>query len=70
MLLLSRHVGESIYIGDDIKVTVIKHGRGYLQLGITAPPQILILREELRGKPDHKGQVTLEKTRFSEENEL
>jgi carbon storage regulator len=70
MLLLSRHAGESIYIGDAIKITVIQHKRGYLQLGITAPPEILILREELVGTPDHSGHVSLEKTRMLDENEL
>ncbi len=70
MLLLSRHPGESIYIGDNIKITVVKHGRNFLQLGITAPSEIIILREELLGNPDHKGHVMQKKTRFCKETEL
>jgi carbon storage regulator len=47
MLLLSRRTGETIQIGDDITVTVLTI-KGYpVPIGISAPNEIKILREEL-----------------------
>jgi carbon storage regulator len=47
MLVLSRKLGESLQIGDNITVTVLAvHGR-IVRLGIEAPPQVRILRGEL-----------------------
>ena len=48
MLILSRRVGESICIGDDVVVTVTRAGGGKVRLAITAPPEVTIRREELR----------------------
>lgn len=47
MLVLARKVGESIRIGDDVVLTVQHIGRGRVQLGIDAPRQVVIRREEL-----------------------
>lgn len=47
MLVLSRKLNERIHIGDDIVVTVVRTGRGQIRLGIEAPSDIKILREEL-----------------------
>jgi carbon storage regulator len=51
MLVLTRRSGESVIIADDIKVTVIsvdtKAGRAYVKLGITAPADLRIYREEI-----------------------
>lgn len=47
MLILTRKLGESITIGDDIKVSVLGvHGR-QVRLGIEAPPHIVVHREEI-----------------------
>jgi carbon storage regulator len=48
MLILSRKVGESIRIGDDVVVTVTRVGGGKVRVAIEAPPQVAIRREELR----------------------
>jgi carbon storage regulator len=53
MLILTRNQNESIIIDGDIKVTVISNRHGQVKLGIEAPEETLILREEL---------VTKEKT--------
>ena len=47
MLVLTRKPGESLYIGDDIKVTL--HGiRGnQVRIGVEAPPSVRIYREEI-----------------------
>ena len=51
MLVISRKVGESIVIGDSVVVTVVQTQRGRVRLGVEAPPGVLILREELQGRP-------------------
>ena len=47
MLVLARKVGESIRISDDVVLTVLHIGRGRVQIGIDAPREIPIRREEL-----------------------
>jgi carbon storage regulator len=50
MLILTRKLGQSVTIGDDIKVTVLDiHGR-QVRLGITAPHKITVHREEIYQK--------------------
>ena len=48
MLVLTRRFGESIRIGDDIRVTIINRDHNeQIRVGIEAPKNISILREEL-----------------------
>lgn len=47
MLVLSRKLGEKIYIGKDICVTVVDIDRGKIRLGFEAPREVVISREEL-----------------------
>ena len=47
MLVLTRKENESIMIGDQIKVTVVESSGGQIRLGIEAPQEIEIYREEL-----------------------
>lgn len=47
MLILSRHAGESIRIGQDVRIVVIQVGGGKVRLGIEGPRELRILREEL-----------------------
>ena len=47
MLVLSRKVGERILIGPDIAVTVVRVTGGGVRLGIEAPPELPVVREEL-----------------------
>lgn len=47
MLVLSRKIDESIVIGDDIMVKVISIDKGVVKLGIDAPKNISIIRNEL-----------------------
>jgi carbon storage regulator CsrA len=48
MLVLSRKVGEQILIGDGIVVTVNRIDGNRVSLGIQAPSDVRIIREELR----------------------
>jgi carbon storage regulator len=47
VLVLSRKKDESIVIGDGIVITVISIRDDVIRLGISAPPEVLILRHEL-----------------------
>jgi carbon storage regulator len=47
MLTISRRLGERILIGDDIVVEVVEVSGGSVRLGITAPREQRIYREEL-----------------------
>ena len=47
MLVLSRKAEESMYIGDDIKITVLDIRGGQVRIGITAPQEVRIHREEV-----------------------
>ena len=50
MLLLTRKAQESIIINGNIKITILKLDRGQVKIGIDAPKEIPILREELIGR--------------------
>jgi carbon storage regulator len=47
VLVLSRKSGERILIGDKISVTIVKIGHGGVRIGIEAPPELAVVREEL-----------------------
>jgi carbon storage regulator len=47
MLVLSRKVSESLLIGQDIRITVLKVERSHVRIGIEAPGSTIILRAEL-----------------------
>ena len=48
MLILTRNIGESLMIGDDIKITVLGNERGnQFQIGIEAPKDVPVHREEV-----------------------
>lgn len=51
MLVLSRKLDESIIIGDNIVVTVVNIDRNQIRLGIQAPRDIPVHREEIAGTP-------------------
>lgn len=50
MLVLSRKVGERILIGDDIRLTIVRIGAGGVRVGIEAPAQLNVVREELKDR--------------------
>lgn len=47
MLVLTRRVGETLLIGDDIEVVVLGVSGHQVRIGIEAPNSVSILREEL-----------------------
>lgn len=50
MLFLTRKVGESIVINDDIEVTVVEVRGRSIKLGFTFPPEAKVLRRELHDR--------------------
>ena len=48
MLVLSRKLDEAIWLGDNIKIKVMGIDKGVVKLGIEAPSEVTILREELK----------------------
>lgn len=54
MLVISRFVGERIFIREDIIITVIDTRCGKVKLGIDAPAEVVVLREELRRRKKEK----------------
>ncbi|TWU45777.1 hypothetical protein Q31b_09530 [Novipirellula aureliae] len=52
MLVLSRKLNESIQIGDDITITLIRVEGGKVRLGIDAPRDVRVLRSELEAHHD------------------
>ena len=47
MLVLSRKVGERILLGDNIRITVVRVSGGGVRLGIEAPSDVAVVREEV-----------------------
>jgi carbon storage regulator CsrA len=47
MLILTRRVGEALIIGDEIKITVLSIKGNQARLGIVAPKNISVHREEI-----------------------
>lgn len=57
MLVLSRKVGQRILIGDNIAITVVRVSSGGVRLGIEAPNELPVVREELREQLDRADQA-------------
>jgi len=61
MLVLSRKKEESIIIGDKITIKILEIGHNRVRLGIDAPRDINVVREEIADKepegPDNAAQV-------------
>ena len=47
MLILTRRVGETIMVGDEVQVTVLGVKGNQIRIGINAPEEIAVHREEI-----------------------
>jgi carbon storage regulator len=47
MLILTRRVGETVVIGDDVTVTVLGVKGNQVRLGVNAPREVAVHREEI-----------------------
>jgi carbon storage regulator len=58
MLILTRRVGESLRISDDIVVTVLEVKGNQVRLGTDAPRDVPVVREEILGRqPDREAET-------------
>ena len=54
MLILTRRVGEALMVGDDTKIVVLGVKGSQIRLGIDAPKDIVVHREEIFDKINTK----------------
>ena len=47
MLVLSRKLGQRFQVGQDVKVTIVKIDRNSVRIGIEAPGDVTVYREEI-----------------------
>jgi carbon storage regulator len=50
MLVLTRKIGERVVIDENVVITIVELRRGRVRLGIEAPPQVNVLRQELQDR--------------------
>ncbi len=50
MLVLTRKRQQSILIGENIRITIVDAGRGHVRVGVEAPRDLAVDREEVRGR--------------------
>ena len=55
MLVLTRKLGEQIVIGDNIVISVVSVGRDRVKLGITAPAEVPVHRQEVKKRIGQNG---------------
>jgi carbon storage regulator len=54
MLVLSRKLGEKIFISENICITIVDIDRGKVRLGIEAPREVPVFRQELLTNAENK----------------
>lgn len=60
MLVITRKKGDSILIGDNIEISVVKIDDGSVKLAINAPKELVILRKELYNEVKEENQKSTE----------
>ncbi len=57
MLILTRRIGESVHIGDDIRLTVLGVRDSQVRIGINAPKEVPVHREEIYYRIKHEQEM-------------
>ncbi|MBE1423801.1 carbon storage regulator [Desulfomicrobium macestii] len=60
MLILSRRPGESVHVGDDIKITILSIKGQQIKLGLEVPEHMPVYREEIYLKVQTQNASALE----------
>ena len=57
MLVITRHAGEEIWIGDDIRIKILgrTNGPGSVRVGVVAPEEVPILRPDAKCQEPRNG---------------
>jgi carbon storage regulator len=55
VLILTRRIGETVMIGDDVTVTVLRVKGNQVRLGVNAPKSVSVQREEIFHRIKHEG---------------
>lgn len=50
MLILTRKAGETIVVGDNVFITILGVSKGVVKIGIEAPREVLVNRQEVHNK--------------------
>jgi carbon storage regulator len=60
MLILTRRIGESIHLGDDIKITVLSIQGKQIKIGLVVPDDMTVYREEVWIRVQEQNKAALE----------
>lgn len=60
MLILTRKPGESLYVGDDIRITVLSLQGKQVKIGVTLPEDMVVYREEVYRRVMEENRMALE----------
>lgn len=62
MLILTRRPGESLYLGEDIKITVLNVQGKQIKIGLDVPSDMTVYREELYQRVREQNRAALQST--------
>jgi carbon storage regulator len=62
MLILTRRVGESLMIGDDVTITVLGVKGNQVRIGVNAPKEVAVHREEILNRIEEAAAAESEET--------
>ncbi len=58
MLILTRKLGESVVVGNDIKITIVGIGKQQVKLGVDASKNVIVHREEIYNKIKEENELS------------